>query len=160
MVVRFDTAHLHWPSWADAQLDPRTGKVWPGMAGAGRQRVCFQTMLVASIDTDRPAEGPPPSSACPQAVGRALSTVIAGVSTAGRLSPILPRCHSFFVFRRGAPALRGLAISADRSRPEMPASASDQKHIAARKPSSLQAPGHCGHCRVCREQRGARMDKS
>ena len=60
-------------------------------------------MLVASIDTDRAAEGPPPSSACPQAVGRALSTVIAGVSTASRLSPILPRCHSFLFFAEAPP---------------------------------------------------------
>jgi len=60
--VRFDTVHLYWPSWADAQLDPKTGKVWPGMAGASRQRVRFWTMLVASIDTDRPPEGPPAST--------------------------------------------------------------------------------------------------
>ena len=60
--MRYDTVHLHWPSWADAQLDPKTGKVWPGMAGASRQRVRFWTMLVASIDTDRPPEGPPAST--------------------------------------------------------------------------------------------------
>ena len=57
--------HLYWSSWADAQLDSKTGKVWPGMAGTGRQRVGFSTMLVASIDTDRPLEAAPASTQPP-----------------------------------------------------------------------------------------------
>ena len=63
-------------------------------------------------------------------------------------------------FRRCAPVLWGLAVSADRSRLKMPPPASGRKHIADFKSSSLEAPGHCGHCRVGREQRGARMEKS
>ena len=155
--MRFDTAHLHWPSWADAQLDPRTGKVWPGMAGAGRRRVSFLTMLVASIDTDRPPEGPPASTqACSRQRRATGSTTIHRQSN--NTTAFLPVCgmtnrwgsscqtqHNVILFRRGAPVLWGLAVPADRSPLEIPPAACRQKHIADRKTSALQAPGHCGH---------------